>query len=232
QARSIQELARRDFANLKHEGEDGAPQPKIVRRGRPPSSKNNQKKSIDTSSVVADHHRLTPELSSGATLANEEKTSNPSFSGGTPANLHHNLRKATLASRLRYSESVASSNRSRHGDSEWSASWNTEFPASILRADMKYGSKQFAMDENRRDTYTKSGDVSSNGVVDMRRLVPVGLHEALAYARSLARFSAALGPVAWRIASKKIEAVLPSGMHYGPGWVGNDSVPPQSHQSP
>lgn len=47
----------------------------------------------------------------------------------------------------------------------------------------------------------------------------VGLHEPLAYARSLARFAANLGPVAWKVASKRIEYVLPPGTQYGPGWV-------------
>lgn len=45
------------------------------------------------------------------------------------------------------------------------------------------------------------------------------------YARSLARFAANLGPVAWKIASKRIGSVLPIGVEFGPGWVGeNESV--------
>lgn len=46
-----------------------------------------------------------------------------------------------------------------------------------------------------------------------------------AYARSLARFAATLGPVAWKVASKKIEKALPSGMKFGPGWVGENEAP-------
>lgn len=56
----------------------------------------------------------------------------------------------------------------------------------------------------------------------------VGLHfEPLVYARSLARFAANLGPVAWKVASKKIESVLPAGVKFGPGWVGQYEAPSQ-----
>ena len=43
QARSIQELAKKNFENLRQESDDNEPEPKPVRRGRPPS-KNIQKK--------------------------------------------------------------------------------------------------------------------------------------------------------------------------------------------
>lgn len=55
----------------------------------------------------------------------------------------------------------------------------------------------------------------------------MGLQETLTYARSLARYAANLGPVAWKLASKKIEAVLPAGVQYGPGWVGDNGTPSQ-----
>ena len=50
----------------------------------------------------------------------------------------------------------------------------------------------------------------------------VGLSAENGYATSLARFAADLGPVVWKIASKKIESVLPSGLKFGPGWVGEN----------
>lgn len=55
----------------------------------------------------------------------------------------------------------------------------------------------------------------------------VGLHEPLSYARSLARFAANLGPVAWKVASKRIDYVLPPGTQYGPGWVAETGSTPQ-----
>ncbi|CAI9755799.1 unnamed protein product [Fraxinus pennsylvanica] len=224
QARAIRELAKRDFENLKHEGDDGEPQPKIVRRGRPPSK--NPKKSVETSPV--DH--VGPEISSGATLASGEDK-------GTGSN-SYNLRKGPMFYRFRSTDPFVSSNRPRHGEnySEWLVDWNDEFPASILKADMKYGKKHFTVDENRRDTYRQfhpqsSGNelsVFSNSVGDMKQLMPVGLHfEPLAYACSLARFAANLEPVAWKVASKKIESVLPAGVKFGPGWVGQYESPSQ-----
>lgn len=44
------------------------------------------------------------------------------------------------------------------------------------------------------------------------------------YARSLARFAADLGPVAWKIASRKIGSVLPPGVKFGPGYVGENEA--------
>ncbi|KVH99144.1 Bromodomain-containing protein [Cynara cardunculus var. scolymus] len=40
------------------------------------------------------------------------------------------------------------------------------------------------------------------------------------YARSLARFAATLGSVAWKVASQTIEQALPEGVKFGRGWVG------------
>lgn len=47
------------------------------------------------------------------------------------------------------------------------------------------------------------------------------------YARSLARFASNLGPDVWRIATKKLEKVLPPGTKFGPGFVGEYEAPPQ-----
>ncbi|KAL8058273.1 hypothetical protein ABFX02_03G007800 [Erythranthe guttata] len=227
QARTIQDLAKRDFENLRHEGDNGEPQPKVVRRGRPPTNKN-QKKLLETSSPV---DRV--DLSSGAAALN-----NSGEERGTGSN-SYNLRKAPALHRYRTSDLYVSPYRPRNGEnySEWLADWNDEFPASILRADMKYGKKQFTVDENRRDTYKQFRPVScgnnnlpalSSSIEDMKRLVPVGVQEPLAYARSLARYAANLGPTAWKIASKRIEHALPSSAQYGPGWVG-EVGPTHSH---
>ncbi|OIS97242.1 PREDICTED: uncharacterized protein LOC109234525 [Nicotiana attenuata] len=230
QARSIQDLAKRDFDNLRHEGEDGELQPKVVRRGRPPSKNikkseesspppsKNLKNSVESSPIDC----IGPELSSGATLASAEEKVNGSNS--------YNLRKGPMLYKFR-SVDTSSTFRSRNGEthSEWSIDWNNEFPASILRADMKYGKKHFSVDENRRDTYellhpsASCGEASLlwNADGDLKRLMAVGIHfEQHAYARSLARFAANLGPVVWKVATKKLETVLPAGVKFGPGWVG------------
>ncbi|KAL6493274.1 hypothetical protein OROGR_033033 [Orobanche gracilis] len=222
QARSIEEIAKRDFENLRHEGDNGEPQPRVVRRGRPPGNKN-QKKLLETSLRV-DH-----ELSPSAALPSGEDKATGSNS--------YNLRKAPALNRYRSSDVFVSSYGSRNGVnySEWLADWNDEFPANILRADMKYGKKQFTVDENRRETYRQFHPPSSahnspalcNSIGDAKRLVPVGLHDPLAYARSIARFAANLGPIAWEVASRRIETALP-GIPYGPGWVGESGPQPPS----
>ena len=48
------------------------------------------------------------------------------------------------------------------------------------------------------------------------------------YARSMARFAAKLGPIAWAIASRRLERVLPPGTKFGRGWVGDGEPPQQS----
>ncbi|CAI9117110.1 OLC1v1018447C1 [Oldenlandia corymbosa var. corymbosa] len=225
QARSIQELAKRDFENLRNEGDDGEPQPKVVRRGRPPSK--NLKKPIETSPS----DRVGLEVSSGATLATGEDKA--SGSNG------YNLRKGqSMLYKLRSNDaSSGTSFRTRNGEnySDWLVDWNSEFPANILRADMKYGKKHFTMiDETRRDTYKQSHPLPSssnqsyfsNSFGDMKRLMSVGLHmDPHAYARSLARYAANLGPVAWNVASRKLKSVLPDGLAFGPGWVEENDLP-------
>ncbi|XP_020596755.1 uncharacterized protein LOC110036615 [Phalaenopsis equestris] len=93
----------------------------------------------------------------------------------------------------------------------------------------KLGRKPTPVDENRRATYNISqqqnplveSDLVLNPFEDeQKQLLPVGLDFEHSYAQSLARFTASLGPVAWKIASKKIEKALPPGMKFGPGWVG------------
>ncbi|KAL3514873.1 hypothetical protein ACH5RR_027590 [Cinchona calisaya] len=216
QARSIQELAKRDFFNLRNEGDNGEPQPKVVRRGRPPNK--SLKKALDNSPVDRIGHDL-----SGATLASAEDKA-IGING-------YNLRKAPAIYKVRSNDAFGPSYRSRNGEnySDWLVDWNSEFPASILRADMKYGKKHFSVvDENRRDTYkqfhssTSSSDQSYswNAFGDMKRLMAVGLQlEPHAYARSLARYAANLGPVAWNVASRKLKSALPDGLAFGPGWV-------------
>ncbi|KAL3617735.1 hypothetical protein CASFOL_038056 [Castilleja foliolosa] len=209
QARSIQEIAKRDFENLRREGE-----PAVVRRGRPPNSKN-QNKLLEATT--------------------EDKTNGSSS---------YNLRKATLANRFRSSDTFVSSHKSRNGAnySEWSADWNNEFPGflyrlhatHILKADMRNGKKHLKVDETRRETYKQNHPLStannmSNSIGDMKRWVPAGLNEPEAYANSIARFAADLGPTAWKVASRKIESALPAGTPYGPGWVSESG--PYSHPS-
>ncbi|XP_050376633.1 uncharacterized protein LOC126794030 isoform X2 [Argentina anserina] len=224
QARSIQELAKKDFENLRQDNTGdagGEVKPKVARRGRPPGSKT-MKKSIDMAPV----ERLGSQYFSEMTLAPGGE--NSGLSNG------YNLRKGPASYKFRTADIL---NKAPHGSlgGDTSANWlselENEFPASVLRSVLKYGKKQFPVDENRRQTYRQSlaSEHESSGLAGMEgewnQLMAVSVAaEEHGYARSLARFAANLGPVAWKIASKRIGSVLPVGVEYGPGWVGeNDS---------
>ncbi|XP_030542914.2 uncharacterized protein LOC115749985 isoform X2 [Rhodamnia argentea] len=91
----------------------------------------------------------------------------------------------------------------------------------------KLGRKPSAIDENRRVTYgisnqpeARSESVFTTFEGEIRQLVAVGLHADYSHARSLARFAATLGPIAWKVASRRIERSLPAGCKFGRGWVG------------
>ncbi|KAL8509929.1 hypothetical protein ACS0TY_016955 [Phlomoides rotata] len=88
--------------------------------------------------------------------------------------------------------------------------------------------RSFVQDENRRATYniSLSLPVASSETIfstfdgEMKQLVPVGLYSDHSYARSMARFAASLGSIAWKVASNRIEQALPQGFKFGQGWVG------------
>ncbi|XP_059448013.1 uncharacterized protein LOC132179308 isoform X3 [Corylus avellana] len=171
QARSIHELAKKNFENLRQDSDDNEPEPKIVRRdssGRLHGSRNNDV----------------------------------------------------------YSNWLVENKFER----------NDEFTGSMKGNQIKHGKKQFVLDENRRKTYNLSHpsvggrepSVLTTFDGERKQLLAVGLHSEHGYGRSLARFAANLGPVAWKVASKKIERSLAAGVKFGPGWVGeNDIIPPR-----
>ncbi|XP_044488937.1 uncharacterized protein LOC123213543 [Mangifera indica] len=225
QARSIQELAIKNFENLRQDSDDNGPEIKVVRRGRPPTK---WKKPLGRPPL----ERARSEFSSGATLASGAE--NTSLS-------NHDLRKGPLlADKSGCAQSsgqfYSSLNVTRSG-------WLTENKfvsndeGSMSRGySMKHGKKQFVPDENRRNTYLqfhpsaggRERSVFTTFDVDRKQLMAVGLHSEHGYTRSLARFAANLGPVVWQIASKKIERCLPAEIKFGPGWVGeNDVTPPR-----
>ncbi|KAA8546181.1 hypothetical protein F0562_020925 [Nyssa sinensis] len=221
QARSIQELAKRNFENLRQENDHNEPERKIVRRGRPPT------KNLKKQMVRPALERAGSEFSLDATLATGAENSSRS---------NYDLRKGSLSDKLGPSDL---SGRSFHGShsSEVYSGWlaehkfekNDEFAGALLKGNLiKQGKKQVAFDENKRNTY-KQSHLPSGGREpsvlttfdgEKKQLMTVGLHSEYGYARSLARFAAILGPIAWMVASKKIEKSLPPGVSFGPGWVG------------
>ncbi|KAK8623223.1 hypothetical protein V6N13_118111 [Hibiscus sabdariffa] len=225
QARSMQELAKKDFENLRQDSDEGEPQPKVVRRGRPPGK--SLKKSLESSTF----DRVGSEFSSDATLATEPDASRSKA---------YNLRKGPSSHKPRFADPFISPPWGSHSNdnySSWLSELENEFPASVVRAVTKYGKKHFMVDENRRDTYNLSCTSGHEQPIfstldgELKQLIPVGLSAENGYATSLSRFAADLGPVVWKIASKKIESVLPRGVKFGPGWVGENKMIEQSRFS-
>jgi hypothetical protein len=76
------------------------------------------------------------------------------------------------------------------------------------------------------DTISRSCIGSHGYAYNICCLSQVGIRSEHAYARSLAHFSANLGPVAWKIAAQTIRRALPLGVSFGPGWVSYYEAPP------
>ncbi|CAN7021661.1 hypothetical protein IGI04_022742 [Brassica rapa subsp. trilocularis] len=220
QARAIHELAKKDFENLRQDSDDEEPQsqqeqqqqqqPKVARRGRPP------KKQPEPSSI----DRTASEISADALIPGGDSSNK--FSGA------YNLRKTPPSNKFRQAETSVRINHNSETQSGWSVDWENEFPPSVVKAVNKYGMKHFNVDDNRRDTYnhlstsTQEPSVLTTLEDELKQLIPVGLNTEYGYARSLARYAANLGPVAWKIASKRIGTALPPGVKFGPGWVGDN----------
>ncbi|KAL5053015.1 hypothetical protein RYX36_033697 [Vicia faba] len=201
QARAMQEIAKKDFENLRQDNDDEdeddddsePPPPKIVQRGRPPGK--HTKNSLGTSPSEL----VVPESFSDATLA----------SVGASGSNGYNLRK--VVSKFQPTDASA---RSFHNNSEGytnlTSEWENEFPPSVVKVVLRYGKKQFTVDETRRDTYKNLVPVGNEPPVltafedNFKQLLSVGLHVKHSYARSLANFAANLGPVAWKVAARKI----------------------------
>jgi bromodomain-containing protein 7/9 len=123
QARAIQELAKKDFENLRQDSDDEEPQsqqqqqqqPKVARRGRPPK-KHPEPSSID---------RTASEISADALIPGD---SSNKFSGA------YNLRKAPPSYKFRQAESSVRINHNSETQSGWSVDWESEFPCKIISA--------------------------------------------------------------------------------------------------
>ncbi|TYJ03228.1 hypothetical protein E1A91_A12G014200v1 [Gossypium mustelinum] len=222
QARSIQELAKKSFDNLRQDSDDNEAEPKVIRRGRPPTK--HFKKQPGRPSL----ERAASEFASDATPATGQE--NTLWS-------NHDMRRGPLASDKSNFADSSGKFYSSHNDvysgsfTENKSDRNDEGIGSVLVGYMmKHGKKHFVLDENRRNTYNPSSAAREASVLntfngERKQLLTVGVYYEHGYTRSLARFAANLGPVAWKIASKRIEKCLPAGVNFGPGWVGENDIP-------
>ncbi|XP_030523758.2 uncharacterized protein LOC115736279 [Rhodamnia argentea] len=217
QARAMQDIAKKDFENLRQDSDSEPEQPKIVRRGRPPGR--GLKKLLDKPSV----NGVCREGSSDATLANVDNSCWPNTYNLRVHNPGPSDSIGNATHRTPYIESQPS----------WFSDLENEFPASVWKAVQKNGKKLSPSEENKRNTYKQQSTsrLEQSGSFDgeVKHLSAVGVYLNHGYARSLARFAADLGPAVWRIASKKIESVLPNGVKFGPGWVGDDETMDYRH---
>ncbi|XP_057976783.1 uncharacterized protein LOC131163940 [Malania oleifera] len=207
QARSIQELATKRFQRLRIEIERSEKELKSEQKTR---SSSTAKKQIKKPIFRTAQEPVGSDFSSGATLATAGETQNGLTTTQVACEKPNNV------------DGLVEGNSSL-------IDTNLEKAEELLLGrslPSKFGRKQFVLDENRA-TYNLSNQpvvrpesIFSTFEGENKQLVAVGLHAEYSYARSLARFAATLGPVAWKVASKRIEQALPSGFKFGCGWVG------------
>ncbi|KAL3851200.1 hypothetical protein ACJIZ3_013082 [Penstemon smallii] len=211
QARSIQELAKRKFDKIRLNVENSEKEIKPDQKMR--SSSSSKKQIIKRSVSRMVQEPLGSDFSSGATLA-------------TPVDVH-NVYNALPAAGYE-----------RPGSIEGLLEGNPFLTVNNLEKgeeslpgkgpQSRFSRKTFIHDDDRRATYTisqalpaaNSESIFSTFEEESKQLVPVGLYSDHAYARSLARFAASLGSIAWKVASRRIEQALPEGFKFGRGWVG------------
>ncbi|XP_010536666.1 PREDICTED: bromodomain and WD repeat-containing protein 1 [Tarenaya hassleriana] len=202
QARTIQEMAKKKFEKIRIKIERAEEKElKTEQKVKPGSSGKKQVKQFPNKNVL---EPIGSDFSAGANLATGGIFQNGSVSAqtGTDGLLEGNV---SLVDSLEKAEDLISG-KGLSG---------------------KFGRKQSATEDNRHATYSMScqwserpESVFSTFEDEIKQLVAVGLHAEHAYARSLARFTATLGPVAWKVASQRIEQALPAGVKFGHGWVG------------
>ncbi|URE26241.1 BROMO [Musa troglodytarum] len=206
QARTMQDIGRKEFQKLRTEGKCIETVSKCEEKIRPDST---EKKLLQKCLPKVVQESFVSDISSA--------TTHPS--GGDPC-IGLSTAEASGAEPASASNGLADGSCSL-GDSKSEKVDDLRVKGSPSKL------KSLDVDENRRATYnacdqqpaTESGTVYDVLEGKQRQLVPVGLDAEYSYARSLARFAGNLGPIAWRIASQRIESALPSGVKFGSGWV-------------
>ncbi|GMN51617.1 hypothetical protein TIFTF001_020776 [Ficus carica] len=209
QARAIQELAKKKFEKLKIQYENSEKELKLAQKIKPNST---VKKQIKKPLYRTSQETVGSDFSAGATLATTGDVLNSL-----------NLTQGGGSERPGNNDGPIEGNLSLN-DASLEKVEETLSAKSLLS---KLGRKPAICEENRRATYNISNQpvlraetVFTTFESEIKQLVAVGLHAEYAYARSLARFAATLGPIAWKVASQRIEQALPTGCKFGRGWVG------------
>ncbi|KAK4355237.1 hypothetical protein RND71_024208 [Anisodus tanguticus] len=209
QARNIQELATKKFEKLRINYDRSEKDVKVEQKTKYGSV---VRKQIKKPIVQMFQETVGSDFSSGATLA----------AAGDNHYLNNNS-LAGVAEKPYGVDGLAEGNSSLIDQNVDKAEESLSGKGPLSR----FGRKSTVPDENRRASYNISTQLAcsteslfSTFEDESKHLVTVGLYSDHAYARSLARFAATLGPVAWRVASQKIEQALSPGFKFGRGWVG------------
>ncbi|XWS51847.1 hypothetical protein CRYUN_Cryun11dG0017600 [Craigia yunnanensis] len=209
QARSIQELAKKKFEKLRIDVERSEKDNKVEQK-----TKSNflAKKQTKKPFYRTTQESVGSDFSLGASLATAGDIQNSSITI-----------QANACERPSHTDVLVEGNSSL-------ADYNLEKTEELSSGNgllSKFGKKSSTLDDNRRATYNisnqpmaRSESIFTTFEAEIKQLVAVGLQAEFSYARSLARFAAALGPVAWKVASHRIEQALPMGCKFGRGWVG------------
>ncbi|CAL5405550.1 unnamed protein product [Camellia sinensis] len=210
QARSIEELAKNKFQRLRIDTEHSE---KELSSEQKTKSNSLPKKQIKKPMSRTAQEPVGSEFSSGATLATAgdfQCGSNATQTGGFK-------RLSNVDGSVEGNTSLIDNNLDKADD--------LLSGRGLLS---RFGRKPSTNDENRRATYhisnqpvSRSESIFTTFDGEIKQLVAVGLHADHSYARCLARFAATLGPVAWKVAYKRIEQALPPGFKFGRGWVGD-----------
>ncbi|GFZ21995.1 DNA-binding bromodomain-containing protein [Actinidia rufa] len=210
QARTIEELAKKKFQRLRNNAERSE---KEIKSEQITTSNSLAKKQIKKPMSLTAQEPVGSDFSSGATLAT---------AGDFPSGL--NATQPGGGERLSNADGPVEGNTTLIDN-------NLEKVEDLLSGRgllSRSGRKSSIHDENRRATYnisnqpvSRSESIFTTFDGEIKQLVAVGLHADHSYARSLARFTATLGPVAWKVASERIVQALPPGFKFGRGWVGD-----------
>ncbi|XP_062017835.1 uncharacterized protein LOC133734210 [Rosa rugosa] len=208
QASSIQELGRRKFERLRIDYERSEKEVKSVQKTKSNSLVKKQMKKPLSRTL---QEPIGSDFSSGATLATAAEVQNSSHpTQGAGCERASNIDGPVEGNSFLNEANLEKAEEMLSGKS---------LPS-------KVGKKPSVFDDNRRATYNISNQpvITSESIFttfegEIKQFVAVGLHAEYSYARSLARFSGSLGPVAWKVASKRIEQALPDGCKFGRGWV-------------
>jgi bromodomain-containing protein 7/9 len=225
QARAIQELARKKFQGIRLDPEGIEVELRLASKAKSgfSSKKLTRKPGIGRSQFES----AGSDFSSGATLAT---VGDHAIRSSAP------MQDSTKTWKAEKPGNVFGNSDGMGFLAESNSEKAEEHSVSALKQSVwRNGRRPLQFEENRRATYRpfnqlENGNDSILTILDgeSKQLIPVGIRAEHAYARSLARFSANLGPVAWKIAAQKIRRALPPGVSFGPGWVSDYEAPPRA----